>query len=64
MKNILLMVILMLMGFCALAQEYHKAKFKVWGNCEMCQTKIVKAAKSVEGGKKSTLEYSNSSDEC
>ena len=52
MKNILLMVILMLMGFGALAQEYHKAKFKVWGNCEMCQTKIVKAAKSVEGVKK------------
>ena len=52
MKNILLMVILMLMGFGVLAQEYHKAKFKVWGNCEMCQTKIVKAAKSVEGVKK------------
>ena len=52
MKNILLMVMLMLMGFGVMAQEYHKAKFKVWGNCEMCQTKIVKAAKSVEGVKK------------
>ena len=62
MKNILLLL-LMLMGFCVIAQEYHKAKFKVWGNCEMCQTKIVKAAKSVEGVKKAhwniaTLEMS------
>ena len=52
MKNILLIVILMLLGFGVMAQQYHKAKFKVWGNCEMCQTKIVKAAKSVEGVKK------------
>ena len=40
------------MYFGVMAQDYHKAKFKVWGNCEMCQTKIVKAAKSVEGVKK------------
>ncbi len=52
MKNILLMVMLMLMGLGVIAQDYHKAKFKVWGNCEMCQKKIVKAAKSVEGVKK------------
>ena len=52
MKNILLLKMLLMMCFGVMAQEYHKAKFKVWGNCEMCQTKIVKAAKSVEGVKK------------
>jgi len=26
-----------------------KEKFKVWGNCGMCNTKITTAAKSVEG---------------
>ena len=50
-------------GFGVLAQEYHKAKFKVWGNCEMCQTKIVKATKSVEGVKKH-IGICNSSNEC
>ena len=49
MKNILIMLMLMLTGFGVMSQNYHKSKFKVWGNCEMCQTKIVKAAKSVEG---------------
>ena len=54
---------MMLIGFCVIAQDYQKVKFMVWGNCEMCQTKIVKAAKSVEGVKKaqwniSTLEMS------
>ena len=52
MKNILLFVMLILMGFGVMAQEYHKANFKVWGNCEMCQTKIIKVAKSIEGVKK------------
>ena len=52
MKNILLLVMLILMGIGLMAQEYHKAKFKVWGNCEMCQTKIIKAAKSIECVKK------------
>ena len=42
----------MLMGFGVMAQDYHKVKFKVWGNCEMCQKKIVEAAKSVDGVKK------------
>ena len=52
MSNKLLIVLLMLMSISVKAQEYHKAKFKVWGNCEMCQTNIVNAAKSVEGVKK------------
>ena len=47
MKNILLLV-MMLMGFGVMAQDYQKAKFQVWGNCDMCQTNIVQAAKSVE----------------
>ncbi len=51
MKNILL-VAMMLIGFNTMAQDYQKVKFKVWGNCEMCQTKITKAAKSVEGVRK------------
>lgn len=42
----------MLIGFNVVAQDYHKEKFKVWGNCEMCQTKIVDAAKAVEGVRK------------
>lgn len=62
MKNIFFLF-MMLMGFCVIAQDYQKAKFMVWGNCEMCQNKIVNAAKSVEGVKKAhwniaTLEMS------
>ena len=52
MKNILLVVMLILIGSVVMAQDYHKVKFKVWGNCEMCQKKIVEAAKSVDGVKK------------
>lgn len=51
MKNILLLVMI-LIGFGVMAQDYQKAKFQVWGNCDMCQTKILKSAKSVEGVKK------------
>ena len=51
MKNILLLVMI-LMNFCLMAQDYQKAQFQVWGNCEMCQTKIIKTAKSIEGVKK------------
>jgi copper chaperone CopZ len=43
---------MMLMSFSMMAQDMQKAQFKVWGNCEMCQKTIVKAAKSVEGVKK------------
>ena len=31
--------------------KWEKANFQVWGNCEMCKTKIETAAKSVEGVK-------------
>ena len=31
--------------------KYEKVNFKVWGKCEMCKTKIEKAAKSVDGVK-------------
>jgi periplasmic mercuric ion binding protein len=51
MKNILL-VAMMLIGFNTMAQDYQKVKFQVWGKCDMCQTKITKAAKSVEGVRK------------
>jgi len=35
------------------AQEvtYTKSNFKVWGNCDMCKSKIEKAAKQVDGVK-------------
>ncbi len=33
------------------AQKPQKEIFKVWGNCEMCQSKIEKAAKNVDGVK-------------
>lgn len=51
MRNIFF-IVMALIGFSAMAQDYQKVKFQVWGNCEMCQTKIVEAAKSVEGVKK------------
>lgn len=51
MKRILIIVV-MLIGFSSVGQDYQKTKFQVWGNCEMCQTKIIKAAKAVDGVRK------------
>ena len=34
------------------AQSVQKEKFKVWGNCKMCQTKIIESASAVDGVKK------------
>ena len=49
----LTLVCLTLVCLTAFAQKpkWEKANFQVWGNCEMCKTKIETAAKSVEGVK-------------
>ena len=54
-----LIFIMMFLSFGMLAQDYQKVKFKVWGNCEMCKSKIEKAAKSVEGVKKASWNITN-----
>ncbi len=46
------LVIFTVISTTAVAQEkveLEKKKFKVYGNCEMCKTKIESAAKSIEG---------------
>ena len=47
MKTMLLLVtmLLPLLGY----SHHHKAEFKVYGACGMCETRIENAAKSVEG---------------
>ena len=53
MKKIL--ILFLALPFGILAQEKHKkntkARFKVYGNCEMCEKRIEKAALSVKGVK-------------
>ena len=41
----------MFIGSYCVAQEatIQKVSFKVWGNCDMCKSKIEKAAESVDG---------------
>jgi mercuric ion binding protein len=44
--------LIMIVGLCTTAlfgQSVKKESFKVAGNCDMCKTRIEKAAKSVEG---------------
>lgn len=49
MKSILAMAVLLL-GFGNLqAQDAKSEKFKVYGNCGMCEARIEKAANSVDG---------------
>ena len=50
LKKIFL-IALLLIGSNTVAQEntIQKVSFKVWGNCDMCKSKIEKAAKSVDG---------------
>lgn len=45
----LLMVVMLFIGITATAQDSKTEKFKVYGNCGMCKSRIEKAAKSVEG---------------
>ncbi len=42
-----------LLGFHIPAQEatYVKSTFKVWGNCDMCKSKIEKSVKQIDGVK-------------
>jgi len=52
MKKIVLVNLLFLItiiGFNVKAQELKKEKFKVYGNCGMCENRIEKAAKEVDG---------------
>ena len=53
MKKIL--ILFLALPFGILAQEKHKknpkARFKVYGNCEMCEKRIEKAALSIKGVK-------------
>jgi len=52
-KNIILIFSLICFTTSVSAQKpkYQKEDFKVWGKCEMCQTTIEKAVKSIEGVK-------------
>jgi mercuric ion binding protein len=49
--NVMIAIMLMI-SFTAFAGETTKEKFKVYGNCGMCEKTIEKAAKEVEGVKK------------
>lgn len=51
-KFSLLLVIILMFGYTAIAGNANKEKFKVYGNCGMCEKTIEKAAKSVDGVKK------------
>ena len=43
------LVMLMALGFSVFAQNAKTEKFKVKGNCGMCETRIEKAANSING---------------
>ncbi|MFC2080103.1 heavy-metal-associated domain-containing protein [Bacteroidota bacterium] len=47
-RSLLIMAILM-MNVTALFAQAQTEKFKVFGNCGMCETRIEKAAKAVDG---------------
>ncbi len=50
MKNkSLILVVMFLIGTMSVFAQAKTEKFKVYGNCGMCQTRIEKAAKSVTG---------------
>lgn len=50
-KISLSLLMLLAFGFSAFAQNSKTEKFKVSGNCGTCETRIEKAAKSVDGVK-------------
>jgi len=52
-KKLLTLTCLTLFCLTAFSQtpKWEKAKFQVWGNCDMCKTKIETAAKEIEGVK-------------
>ena len=45
----IVLAMLLALGFSASAQGVKTEKFRVEGNCNMCKTRIEKAANSVEG---------------
>ena len=45
----LTMALLLIASFSVLGQEVKTEKFKVFGNCGMCETRIEKAATDLEG---------------
>lgn len=47
-----MMAVMLLIGFTAFAGNTSTEKFKVYGNCGMCEKTIEKAAKEVNGVKK------------
>lgn len=60
MKNkSLILVCMFLIGTMAVFAQTKTEKFKVYGNCGMCQTRIEKAAKSVEGVSKAKWNSDN-----
>ena len=48
-KSIYVTVIITLMGISSLFAQSKTEKFKVYGNCSMCENRIEKAAKSIDG---------------
>ncbi|NPD84621.1 ATPase [Lentimicrobium sp. L6] len=48
----LLLAMVLMFGFSAIAGNVTKEKFKVYGNCGMCEKTIEKAVKNVDGVKK------------
>ena len=63
MKNIVLVILITFLGFSAFSQENlsKNAKYdvKVNGNCEMCKSRIEKAAYSVPGVKTANWHVDN-----
>lgn len=52
MKKIIISTVILVAAFASLAQSQvttKTEKFKVWGNCDMCEKKIEKAASKVKG---------------
>ena len=55
-KSILFSTVIILLGINSIIcqeKNFNKNSFKVSGNCEMCKSKIEKAANSIEGVKSS-----------
>lgn len=48
-KLLITITLLLALGFTSVGQEFKTEKVKVYGNCEMCEKRIDKAAKSVDG---------------
>jgi periplasmic mercuric ion binding protein len=52
-------VCMFLIGTISVLAQTKTEKFKVYGNCEMCQSRIEKAAKSVDGVTKAKWKSDN-----